>query len=361
MQTAAWWQQKMNTQLAGWAQLRHDNLLYAKQSYTGVPGCMYPHGYVEPIPAFYEAVGRLARTARDRFETLQGTEGLAVDRIRDYFAYLEGVSDTLAGIAHKELDGVPVSEAEAGFLHRILFEKLNVCYMATDGWYARLFYGDWERARRPDLVVADVHTAPADEWGNYVGWVLHAGTGPLDLAVVVAEVPDVGPVAFTGPVMSYYEHLSTGFERLTDEAWQTAYAAAPSYRPDFVNLYLADGEGGSRGASPRLATGVEEEPGDVVAPTRLHLVQNYPNPFADATTVGFSVPQGRAREHVVLDVYDLQGRRVRRLLSEPLPAGHYTVQWDGLVESGVRAASGTYFCRLQVGSLHATGTMTLVR
>ncbi len=35
MQTAAWWQQKMNTQLAGWAQLRHDNLLYAKQSYTG--------------------------------------------------------------------------------------------------------------------------------------------------------------------------------------------------------------------------------------------------------------------------------------------------------------------------------------
>lgn len=34
MQTGAFWQQKMNTQLASWAQLRHDNLLYAKQSYT---------------------------------------------------------------------------------------------------------------------------------------------------------------------------------------------------------------------------------------------------------------------------------------------------------------------------------------
>jgi hypothetical protein len=28
-------QEKINTQLAGWSQLRHDNLLYAKQSYTG--------------------------------------------------------------------------------------------------------------------------------------------------------------------------------------------------------------------------------------------------------------------------------------------------------------------------------------
>ena len=35
MQTGAWWQQKMNTQLSSWTELRHDNLLYAKQSYTG--------------------------------------------------------------------------------------------------------------------------------------------------------------------------------------------------------------------------------------------------------------------------------------------------------------------------------------
>ncbi len=42
MNTAAFWQQKLNTQLASWAELRHDNLLYAKQSYTGVPICSYP-------------------------------------------------------------------------------------------------------------------------------------------------------------------------------------------------------------------------------------------------------------------------------------------------------------------------------
>lgn len=35
MQTAAYWQEKINSQLSSWTELRHDNLLYAKQSYTG--------------------------------------------------------------------------------------------------------------------------------------------------------------------------------------------------------------------------------------------------------------------------------------------------------------------------------------
>ena len=49
MQTTAWQQEKLNTQLASWTQLRHDNLLYAKQSYTfGYPVCSYPHSFVEP-------------------------------------------------------------------------------------------------------------------------------------------------------------------------------------------------------------------------------------------------------------------------------------------------------------------------
>ncbi len=61
MQTAAWWQQKMNTQLASWTELRHDNLLYAKQSYTGGVTCYYPYSFVEPIPEFYNTL-RIAST-----------------------------------------------------------------------------------------------------------------------------------------------------------------------------------------------------------------------------------------------------------------------------------------------------------
>ena len=60
-------------------------------------------------------------------------------------------------------------------------------------------------------------------------------------------------------------------------------------------------------------------------------------------------------------MYDVQGRRIRRLLSRELPAGHYTVRWDGRLDAGVQAASGVYFSRLRIGSKMATGTMTLVR
>lgn len=56
------WQRKMlQTQHASWSELRHDTLLYGKQSYTAIPSCGYPDGYVEPYPALYEKLEALAR------------------------------------------------------------------------------------------------------------------------------------------------------------------------------------------------------------------------------------------------------------------------------------------------------------
>ncbi len=364
MQTGAWWQQKMNTQLAAWAQLRHDNLLYAKQSYTGGITCFYPFSYVEPIPAFYEAVSRFARAVAERFESVTGQGSAFGESVGRHFRFVGAINDTLTVIAQKELDREPFNDQEKSFLRQMIRE-VNICGPEINGWYPNLFYNDIEISKRPDLVVADVHTVPTDEFGAPVGWVLHAGTGPLNMAVVNVDVPGEGPISFIGPVMSYYEHVSTNFERLTDEAWETAYAAAPSFRPDFVNLYLADYEGASRGEGAKLATQGAAVGTDVPdapeVPRALDLASNYPNPFRESTAIGFTVPAAKAYERVELDVYDVQGRRIRRLLSRELPAGHYTVRWDGHLEDGGRAASGIYFSRLRIGNQTATGTMTLVR
>ncbi|MBI5228869.1 DUF3160 domain-containing protein, partial [Candidatus Micrarchaeota archaeon] len=55
MQTKAWQDKELTTALASWSQLRHDTILYAKQSYTpagiGLPPAVV--GYVEPLPEFY--------------------------------------------------------------------------------------------------------------------------------------------------------------------------------------------------------------------------------------------------------------------------------------------------------------------
>ena len=58
MQTEAWQEKELNTALASWAELRHDTILYAKQSYTPTMSAMPPPpkpllGYIEPVPEFY--------------------------------------------------------------------------------------------------------------------------------------------------------------------------------------------------------------------------------------------------------------------------------------------------------------------
>jgi len=47
------------------------------------------------------------------------------------------------------------------------------------------------------------------------------------------------------------------------------------------------------------------------APSAFTLEQNHPNPFNPATTIGFTLPRN---EHVRLEVYDVDGRLVRRPL-----------------------------------------------
>lgn len=68
-----------------------------------------------------------------------------------------------------------------------------------------------------------------------------------------------------------------------------------------------------------------------------------PNPFAQGTTLRFTVPRtGR----VDLDVFDVGGRRVRRLVDGEREAGVHEVPWDGTSDRGHSLASGIYFVRL---------------
>jgi hypothetical protein len=357
MQTAAWWQEKMNTQLASWAELRHDFILYAKQSYTAGSTCSYPESYVEPVPTFYAAVKSFA----DAASAMMLKYPVHNQRASDYFAYMSTISDTLRGIAEKELSRTPLTPAEIHFLKTMLYDAPQGCGTQLRGWYTRLYYTGETGLLRKDLIVADVHTAPTDESGNPMGWVLHAGTGPLNLGVVVTERADGMTTAFIGPVMSYYEHVSTNFKRLTDEEWKSAYALPPSFRPSFVKLYLADSAGTRYEAAESLLTGIELPHGDGTVPTNLTVAQNYPNPFNSSTIIMFSVPTSAVNAQVRLEIYDIQGRVVKRLLNTRMPAGNYATRWNGTAESGAPAASGVYFYQVAVGNQQAVGKMNYIK
>ena len=358
MQTASWWQEKMNTQLASWAELRHDNILYGKQSYTAGRACSYPCGYVEPIPDCYERLDTLMHSAGAFFASAPQE----LQYFSNYFIKAASTCSTLTSISRKEISGVAMSTDDNTFLGNTMFMGRG-CGISTGGWYPGLFF-EATSELDSNLVVADVHTCPEDPSGSLIGWVLHVGTGPVNLAIVTPEVPGVGPSAYIGPVMSFYQRVTTDFKRLTDEEWVTEYANAASFRPSWVNSYLANQIGDVRPLGDMLLTEISSPNGGGLIPTGIILAQNYPNPFNPSTQFYFGLPEA---SDVTLTIYDILGRKVAELVNGAQPAGFRTLSWNGTNTAGIPVASGTYLARFVVKNGHGgvrfskTNRMLLVR
>jgi len=93
-------------------------------------------------------------------------------------------------------------------------------------------------------------------------------------------------------------------------------------------------------------------------PTTFMLAPNYPNPFNPETTIEFALPKS---ERVLLRIFDVHGREVRRLLSWQMNAGHHTVIWNGHDENGQLVASGVFIAHLRAGKFVQGRKMLLVR
>ncbi|MFA6439595.1 MAG: T9SS type A sorting domain-containing protein [Bacteriovoracaceae bacterium] len=90
-----------------------------------------------------------------------------------------------------------------------------------------------------------------------------------------------------------------------------------------------------------------------IVPATYQLEQNYPNPFNPATTIVFSLPK---RDDVRLSVFDVLGREMTTLVNKQLPAGTYSVRFDG---SGL--SSGIYLYRLQTVTTMETRKMQILK
>ncbi len=101
-------------------------------------------------------------------------------------------------------------------------------------------------------------------------------------------------------------------------------------------------------------TGVNSTP----LPAAFALRPNVPNPFNPGTRIVYDLPVDSA---VRLEIRDATGRLVRHLVTGFMPAGRHTVQWNGLEDSGKRAVSGVYLCRLQAGRFVGVRRLTLIK
>ena len=107
-----------------------------------------------------------------------------------------------------------------------------------------------------------------------------------------------------------------------------------------LRLDFVDGTFGFYTARPSVATSVLA---GAVTTDRLRLMPTSPNPFRASTAVRFELPRP---SRVTVDVLDVAGRLVARLLDAPRDAGRHAIAWDGTSASGRTASAGMYFVRV---------------
>jgi hypothetical protein len=246
MRTAAWAMRTLNTQLASWAQLRHDTILYVKQSYTAGVSCFYPAGFVDPRPDFWRAFTAMAHRAEQLIRatpypdrTIDGT------RLRDlqerqaaFFGRFAEKVDKLRSISEKQLACKDLAADETHMLEDVVQISHGSGFTTYDGWYPTLFYAGAEESGKEDLIIADVHTdVPAPVVGD-PGGVLHQGLGRVDLMMVAIENGN-DRVMYAGPTMSHYELATEGVTRIADSEWEDRIqkGEVPA-RPDWTSGYL---------------------------------------------------------------------------------------------------------------------------
>lgn len=137
----------------------------------------------------------------------------------------------------------------------------------------------------------------------------------------------------------------------------------PSNSRIYTITYTATDLASNTATASATVTVPETKPKDfeeelLPAPATVTLAQNYPNPFNPATQISFGTP---VDQHVELRIYNTIGVPVRTLVSSMLPAGAYTVEWNGRDDGGAALPSGVYLYMLRAGDTHVERKMILAR
>ena len=222
MQTTAWQDKTLTTVLASWAELRHDTILYAKQSYTPLKGTSAPSrppekpvvGYIEPVPEFYNRLLALTRMTTKGLDEMRVLDRIAKHRLQN----LEKILERLVKLSIKELENEELGKEDYEFVKNF-GEELNSVI------------ADVDKKAKKTTIIADVHT------DSNTKKVLEEGVGYVKLVVVAYKVPDGRILVGSGPVMTYYEFKHPMADRLTDEKWRDMLDSNPPKDPEWTSSF----------------------------------------------------------------------------------------------------------------------------
>ena len=284
MQNIAWTHKELADALASWGELRHDTILYVKQSgsYVGIgPDFSATQGFVEPNPHLFARLAALTEYTRLGLNNWNLLTPFTETKLMD----LKDLLLNLQSIAEKELTNQTLTAGEYLTILNIgdtLEQLASLDDLTIPGSTAVN-----DSTQMP--VIADVHT---DGINNKV---LEEGSGyPLNI-YVVNEIG--GELVITrGAAYAYYEFEQPISNRLTDEQWrQMLRTATPPVPVSWTSNYLIPGSNGFYNPNPGHYFYAVENASYHMASLSLLT----PNPQAGDTVAIEVHPNG-------LNVYDLE-------------------------------------------------------
>lgn len=210
MQSEAWAKKNLGTVLGSYTELKHDTLLYAKQSYAEL-GAGYneeeeipavPMGYVEPDLVFWNKIIALAKTT---VEGLEARNIMPQDFKSRYKAFIDS-AEFFQEIATLELLNEKISEDQFEELRTIFHNNLDSIVAPLPG-------KELSDKEKRSGIIADIHTDAIRSQ------VLYEATGKPH--IIYVAVKDANGSRLTrGLVFNHYEFSEKLDGRLNDEAWQ---------------------------------------------------------------------------------------------------------------------------------------------
>lgn len=354
MQNDAWLDKDLYTALGSWAELRHDTILYAKQSYTertSIETADYTKGYVEPNPYLFGRLAALAKFMRQGLTSRDLSLEIFDNKLEDF----EVLALALKIIAEKELTNQSLTRDE--FKTIITFPAKVEDLTSFPPEIAGEITSDTDDKM---AVIADVHTDPNS------GTVLEEGVGyPLPIYVVCPIGERL--VLTQGGIFSYFEFTHPLSDRLTDESWQTMLTQSPppqkpGWTSSFRDTTLDETNQRFTHVSKGFeVTGVKDDKNQTSQLPRTTLLQNVPNPANPQTSIWYYLePGGPFR--VTLSIYNILGQQVRRLVNAVQPGDRtYLIIWDGKDTVGKPVASGVYFYALKTEQAFLARKLVVLR
>jgi hypothetical protein len=172
-------------------------------------------------------------------------------------------------------------------------------------------------------------------------------------------------LTWDAPVLRY--HAITGYNVYRDNVLVTTVSDSLHFRDFQVEdgseyTYFITALYGENESEPSESVVISfvyvHEIEDTINPFSTQLFTNFPNPFNPETTIAFSLSN---MENVEINVYNVRGQLVRRLVSGEHAAGRHSVVWNGRDDSNRQVSSGVYFYKMKAGEFTAIQKMLLMK